>query len=125
MNDEVSAGPAETVGRIAPNRLAAIPFFAIFVLVQTVVPLVKLASPRPARFGWQMFSGRQPGARFSLVLRDGTRQPVNLARYVALSRGEVNLETALPPHLCRVVPGLASVQITPPNASAPRVYKCR
>ena len=98
-------------------------FFGLFLLIQTGVPLVRLWAPRPARFGWQMFSASQARARFSLVLRDGTVQPANLGLYVAHSRGEVNLEKALPPHLCRVVPDLASVQITSPD-SRHRVYKC-
>ena len=120
MRDEFRQdGNASTAGRVA-----AIAFFVLFVLIQTVVPLVKLWSPRPARFGWQMFSGRQPRVRFALVLHDGTRQPANLARYVAQSRGEVDLVTALPPHLCRVVPDLASVEITTTQSKEPRVYEC-
>lgn len=99
-------------------------FFVLFLLIQTGVPLFRLGSPRPARFGWQMFSARQQFARFSLVLRDGRIRPVDLGLYVAQSRGEVNLETVLPLHLCRVVPDVASVQITAPNSSQPRVHKC-
>ena len=37
---------------------------------------------------------------------------------------EVDLEEALPRHLCRVVPDLAAVQITAPDAKQPRFYKC-
>jgi hypothetical protein len=44
---------------------------------------------------------------------------------VALSRGEVELEKALPGHLCRVVPDLASVQIFAPGVNQARVYPCR
>ena len=110
--------------RWTPQRVVATAFFVLFLLVQTGIPLVKLAAPRPARFGWQMFSGRQQRARFSLVMRDGRSQPVNLGRYVAQSRGEADLEKVLPPHLCRVVPDVASVQITAPRSGQPRAYKC-
>jgi len=103
---------------------AAIAFFVLFLLVQTAVPLVQLWAPRPARFGWQMFSARQPRARFSLVLRDGTVQPAKLDLYVAQSRGEVDLEEALPRHLCRVVPDVAAVQIDAPDATQPRFHSC-
>ena len=105
-------------------RVAATAFFVLFLVIQTAVPLVQLWAPRPARFGWQMFSGRQQTPRFSLVMRDGRSRPANLRLYVAYSRGEVELEKALPPHLCRVVPGVASVQITAPGSNQPRVYKC-
>jgi hypothetical protein len=106
------------------TRVAVTAFSVLFLMIQTVVPLHRLWAPRPARFGWQMFSGRQQRARFSLILRDGTRQPLNLGLYVAQSRGEVDLEEALPPHLCRVVPDLAAVQITAPASRQSRVHRC-
>ena len=71
-----------------------------------------------------MFSASPQRPRFSLVMRDGTSQPANLRLYVAHSRGEVDLEKALPPHLCRVVPDVASVRIAAPDSKEPRVYKC-
>jgi hypothetical protein len=108
------------------KSVAAMMFFALYLLVQIGVPLARLRAPRPARFGWQMFSAvNQQRARFTLVMRDGTKQPVNLSQYVALSRGELELEKALPPHLCRVVSKLASVEITKPDSPQPREYKCR
>ena len=105
-------------------RIAATAFFVLFLLIQTAVPLVQLGAPRPARFGWQMFSAEQQRPRFSLVMRDGTSRPANLRPYIAHSRGEVDLEKALPGHLCRVVPDLASVQILRPDSKQPRVYRC-
>lgn len=107
------------------KSVAAAMFFLLFVLIQTGVPLAKLFAPRPARFGWQMFTAKPQRVRFTLVMRDGTQKPVDLARYVGLSRGEVSLENALPRHLCRVVPDVASVQITAPNSKQPRVHPCR
>lgn len=106
-------------------RIAATAFFMLFLVIQTAVPLAQLWAPRPARFGWQMFSARQERPRFSLVLRDGTSRPVDLRLYVAHSRGEVDLEQALPSHLCRVVPDLAAVQIAAPDSKQPRVHTCR
>ena len=105
-------------------RVATTVFFVLFLLIQTGVPLVRLWAPRPARFGWQMFSARHQPPRFSLAMRDGTSRPADLRLYVAQSRGEVDLQQALPRHLCRVVPGVASVQITAPDSKQPRVYEC-
>lgn len=107
-----------------PSSVTAAAFFVLFVLIQTGVPLMQLAAPRPARFGWQMFSAAPRRLRVSLVLRDGTTRPVDLRRYVGLSRGEVSLDDALPAHLCRAVPGLAAVQITSSDSKTPRVYRC-
>lgn len=107
------------------KHLAGTAFFFLFLLIQTAVPLAQLWASRPARFAWQMYSAKPQPTRFSLVMRDGTRKPANLGPYVAQARGEVNLEHALPPHLCRVVPDLASVLITPPDSHSPRVYQCR
>jgi hypothetical protein len=104
-------------------RVAATAFFVLFLLIQTAVPLVQPGAAS-GRFAWQMFTANPQRPRFSLVMRDGTVQPANLRLYVAQSRGEVDLEKALPRHLCRVVPDVASVQITAPDSKEPRVYKC-
>lgn len=107
------------------GSVAAALFFVGFLLIQIAVPLMRLTEPRPARFGWQMFSATPLRARFSLVLRNGTVCPVDLAKYVAQSRGEMDLRNALPQHLCRVLPDLAAVQIATPDAKPPRVHPCR
>ena len=106
-------------------RIASSGFFVLFLLTQTAVPLCRLAVPRPARFGWHMFTAKRERVRFSVVLRDGSHEPVNLAAYVAQSRGEVDVEKALPPHLCRMVPEAAAVEIHLPDSGRTRVYECR
>lgn len=107
------------------RSVAAAAFLVSFLLVQTAVPLVRLAAPRPARFGWQMFTAVPQRASYTLVLRNGSRAPARLTTYVAASRGEMDLEGALPRHLCRVVPDLASVEVVGPRSAEPRVYSCR
>jgi hypothetical protein len=107
------------------KRFGATAFFLFFLLIQAGVPLVQLGAQRPARFGWQMYSAKPQRARFVLVMRDGTQRPASLGPYVAQSRGELDLTSALPPHLCRMVPDLASVLVTASDAKAPREYKCR
>ncbi|HEX2832687.1 MAG TPA: hypothetical protein VHW00_06710 [Thermoanaerobaculia bacterium] len=117
--DRSHAGRRWTVAAVA-----AAAFFILFVSIQTIVPLIRLWAPRPARFGWQMYSARPQRVRFTLVLRNGTTQPVDLARYVGFSRGEVTLEQALPQHLCRVVPDVSSVQIRRADSKEQRVHRC-
>jgi hypothetical protein len=72
-----------------------------------------------------MWSGRKKVSRFLVVMRDGTTQPADLAKHVALGRGELDLDTALPPHLCHVVPGAAAVEVRLPGRDVPRVHPCR
>jgi hypothetical protein len=107
------------------RTIAAVAFFFSVLVIQVGIPLIQLWAPRPARFGWQMFTARPAPTRYTLVFHDGTRKPVDLEPYVAKSRGEMDVETALPPHLCRVVPDLASVLVLPPGARQPRVHPCR
>jgi hypothetical protein len=106
------------------SALAAL-FCGVFVTLQVAVPLVKLASPRPARFGWHMWSARWRPATFVVVMRDGTKRPADLARHVGRGRGEMELAAALPPHLCRVVPEAAAVEVRSSGLEAPRVHACR
>lgn len=100
-------------------------FFASFLTIQIVVPIIKLTSQRPARFGWQMWSARKKFPRFFVVMKDGTSQPADLSRYIGWSRGEIDLTEALPPHLCRVVPEIAAVQVKEPGSETLKVHSCR
>jgi hypothetical protein len=118
-----SEGPARPAWSAKAIAIAA--FFVLFLSIQTAVPLVKLFEPRPARFGWQMFTAKPQRVRFTLVMHDGTKKPVDLRQYVGHSRGEVSLESALPQHLCRVVPNVDAVQITAVDSNASRVHPCR
>jgi hypothetical protein len=102
----------------------ALAFCAAFLTVQTVVPLLRLARPRPARFGWQMWTVRPTFPTFRMVMADGTKRAPDLSVYVAVNRGEVDLRDALPPHLCRAVPGVTAVEITEPVTDLVSVQQC-
>jgi hypothetical protein len=107
------------------KSIAAAAFFVLFLAFQIAMPLVKLSAPRPARFGWHMFTAIPKRTQFTLLMRDGTRRPVDLTLYVGLSRGEVNMRQELPPHLCRVVPDAIAVQITANESGQVRTHPCR
>lgn len=106
------------------KEVAAIVCFVLFLAIQIGVPLAKLRGPRPAPFGWQMFAaiGRRP--KFSIVLRDGTIRPVDPSPYLSERRGDMKLEGAFPPHLCRTM-DIAAVEIMFPNSQHSQVYTCR
>ena len=106
------------------RNILAVAFFVAFLAIQILVPVVKLTAPRPARFGWHMWTARKRNPQFVLIMKDGSASPVILSTYLGLSRGELDIREAMPPHLCRVVPDVASVQIKPLDSEAPRVYSC-
>jgi len=80
----------------------------VFLALQIAVPLAQLAwSPRPARFGWQMYSVVSATPRFELIMRDGSAKPLDITPYVTSLRGDVPLARFLPPHLCTLFPAAA------------------
>ena len=100
-------------------------FCLSYLAIQVLIPLALLAAPRPARFGWHMWSVRVAFPRFRLLMDDGTSTLPDLGRYVVTTRGEIDLRDALPPHLCRVVSGVAAVEISAPDSDQRSEYSCR
>ena len=100
-------------------------FCTTFLAIQIVVPIVQLGARRPARFGWHMWTARPQAPTFLIVMSDGTRQPADLSRYLALSRGEMDASELLPPHLCRVIPDIAAVEVRTSASDAVKVHRCR
>ena len=105
-------------------NVLALAFFVAFLTIQVAVPIVKLGSARPARFGWHMWTARKRNPQFVLVMKDGTKRLVSLSTYLGLSRGELDFREAMAEHLCRVVPGVAAVQIDQRDSDSPKVYSC-
>lgn len=107
------------------SRSAIAALCTIFVLVQLLVPAAQLIwAARPARFGWQMFSVSAPPPDFAIELRDGTTEPLDIKPYVVSLRGDVPLAQFLPPHVCRVVPGVVAVRYRLPGALHSEAYQC-
>jgi hypothetical protein len=106
------------------RHLLAAVFCASFLTVQIAVPIVQLASPRPARFGWHMWTARRRAPQFSVVMKDGSVRPADVSIYLASSRGEMDAGAVLPPHLCRVIPDIAAVEIRARGSNAVQLYRC-
>ena len=106
-------------------QVAAACFFVAFLAVQLIVPIVQIVwAPRPARFGWQMYSVVSAEPRFELELRDGIRQPVAIEPYVTSLRGDVPLARFLPAHLCRLFPNSVAVHYQTDDGSQSGTYLC-
>jgi len=112
---------------LRPRRrmLAAAVFFVVFLAIQIAVPLVQLVwSPRPARFGWQMYSVVSAAPRFELIMRDGVAKPLDITPYVTSLRGDVPLSRFLPPHLCMLFPDAVAIHYQMNDGSQVGTYQC-
>jgi hypothetical protein len=107
MPDAADTTPASRAPS-ARQKLVAL-FFAAFLLVQLAVPAYMLTQPRPARFGWQMYSGVRIAGVYLVEDATGRLDTVRVADYVARSRIEVDHRGALPAFLCQAVEGAAAV----------------
>jgi hypothetical protein len=111
--------------RTAPSIIITVCFFVVFLAAQILIPLAQLAwSPRPARFGWQMYSVVSNAPRFDLVMRDGTANPLDITPYVTSLRADVPLARFLPPHLCILFPDAAAVHYQIDDGSQAGTYQC-
>lgn len=86
-------------------------FILLFGLVQIVLPAFMLSEPRPARFGWHMFTQGRTRGDFAVVHADGTRTKVRIADYAVSDRPEVDFHAVLPAHLCRVIPEAQAIAV--------------
>ena len=111
--------------RTAPSIMIAACFFIVFLAAQILIPLAQLVwSPRPARFGWQMYSVVSAAPRFELIMRDGAAKPLDITPYVTSLRGDVPLARFLPMHLCMLFPDAAAVHYQMDDGSQAGIYQC-
>lgn len=95
-----------------------------FAGVQIAVPLVQLRADRPARYGWQMYSGIKVIPRFEVITIGGDVRRVVLTDYVAHVRADLRYDTALPAHLCRIMPDASAVRVHDRMAGRDAVTAC-
>jgi hypothetical protein len=111
--------------RSAPSITIAACFFVAFLAAQILIPLAQLAwAPRPARFGWQMYSVASTAPSFELVMSDGDTKRLDITPYVTSLRGDVPLAQFLPPHLCTLFPDVAAVHYQMDDGSQAGMYQC-
>jgi hypothetical protein len=86
-------------------------FIVLYALVQVVVPAIMLREPRPARFGWHMFTQGRAAGQFTVIHAGGRRTRVRIRDYTIMDRQEVAFHAVLPAHLCRVIPDAHAVEV--------------
>lgn len=119
---KLNATPDLSEYNIGP--VLALAFIVLFLSVQIIVPVVKLMSPRPARFGWHMWTVTPPRRQVVLLMRDGTTRPADLRPYLAQGRGELDLDHVLAPHLCRMNPDVAAVRYRSRSTATTQTHTC-
>ena len=62
----------------------------LIVMFQVGVPTANLLAPRPARFGWQMYSVAQPAPEAWTPSTSGGLEPVDLDSHWAVLRAEID-----------------------------------
>jgi hypothetical protein len=108
-----------------PRRMLAAGFMIVFLAIQIAVPLIQLVwAPRPARFGWQMYSVVSAAPHFELILRDGATRTLDIAPYVTSMRADVPIAHFLPPHLCALFPDAAAVSYVLDSGAGTGTYQC-
>ena len=113
---------AAEASRSPLSRRAAACFFVLYLIVQVSVPIYRLWAPRPARFGWQMFSSSVYPVRVWLLRRDGSEEPIEPTAYVGNPRADLDYERFVPPHICKMRPDVASVRFPLPAQAPAKEY---
>jgi hypothetical protein len=122
--DVLDTVAADTAGA-RRRRAAAASFFVAFLAIQLAVPIVQLLwAPRPARFGWQMYSVVSAQPRFELIMRDGATRSLDISPYVTSMRGDVPLARFLPAHLCMLFPDAAAVHYQMDQGAQAGTHQC-
>lgn len=109
----------------SPRRVLRRAAFWMILAVQLGIPVVQVAAERPARFGWQMFSGVRAPVLFTVERTDGTVDTVATESYVIKPRYEADPVPALPRHICRSAPTAEVVRVHEADGSLRSETRCR
>lgn len=92
----------ESMSNWRANGKTALVVVVVFLLVQLAVPISRL-HPRetPHRWAWQMFSRSPHSVQFIVHTPTGSTE-VDVSQYMSVVRGDIDLTTAMPMHLCSV-----------------------
>ena len=106
------------------DRLVAA-FALVFVGAQLLVATIALGAPRPAPFGWQMYSAVPAAHRFVVVEASGVERTVDPTAVLGKVRGEIDLVARLPEVLCASPPPPRRVVVLDERGERRRELRCR
>lgn len=82
-------------------EIATALLIAAFVVLAVLVPALALGQPRPARFGWQMYSVAQAAPQAWLQSADGSVREYDLAAGLAVLRADIADPQVMGKRLCQ------------------------
>lgn len=85
---------------MTPRRGLIVVLVAAIAAIELGVPAIALVGDRPARFGWQMYSGVNPAPEAWVEDPAGERHAVDLRALIADTRAEIEWAAPLAEHLC-------------------------
>ncbi|MFP3881064.1 MAG: hypothetical protein ACLFWH_01955 [Actinomycetota bacterium] len=92
------------MGEWRRSSVVALVAICLFAVVQFTIPMSRLGPPHvPERFAWQMFSNVPNSPMFEVETASGTEE-VDVGRYLAQERADLDLTDSLPEHLCEAAP---------------------
>lgn len=91
----------------------------LVVVFQVGVPAVNLLSPRPARFGWQMYSVAQPAPQAWAASASGDLEPLRLQDHWAVLRAEIDDVDGFARQVCALTESTNIVIELQPGAKEP------
>jgi hypothetical protein len=111
-----AAQPPSSTAPVAWNRrtLLVAALLALFVVWQLAMPTAALFGSRPQRFGWQMYSTFPQLPKAWTIDAAGVETPVEVKRYFAQLRAEVDFAGALRAGLCAAT-GAVAVKVADPR----------
>jgi hypothetical protein len=114
--------PPEWPLRTAREAIAAAVFLGVLAL-QVLIPLSRLAEPRPARFAWHMYSGARAPVAISVMIGTDSVHPIELRDVVRNVRADLDYVSHLVPHLCGTLANASGVRVAR-GAAAPEYVPC-
>ena len=86
-------------------------FIVLFIVGQTAITIAESAAFGSSGYLWRMFATKVQPTQVRLIGADGNATPLDWSRHVAYSRKGIDFLSLLPPHLCRIYPDAASIEL--------------
>ena len=99
-------------------------FLVVFLVGQFALCVHQLGQPRPARFGWQMYSGARNPVAYRVKGRNGSLKDVRVGDYLAVIRDEMDQLAVLPRAICSRETAASSVSYRRIGSSRWTEYAC-
>jgi hypothetical protein len=119
-----AADPTVRSRRWTVSAILAAAFAVAWLTVQLAIPAFALLEPRPARLGWQMYSGLATVPEAWTVGADGRAAAVDVQALFVVPRSEIDYVAVLRDGLCDVTDAVAII-VRPQGTTGWEQRPCR